>query len=69
VLALDTMPTSSRLSLQDRLELGRVARRALQLAEQKRAHLVQQRHGPDDFSYIVIARPSAAVPANRQEIR
>jgi hypothetical protein len=56
VLALDTVPVYSRLRLQDRLELGRVARRALQACERGFVHLVQERHGIDDTSYIAVAR-------------
>lgn len=38
-------------------ELNRVARRAWWAAEQGLVHLVQRRNGPDDFSYLAIARP------------
>lgn len=56
-LALDCMSTNGRLSEADRGELRRVARRALFAAESGLAHLVQRRNGPDDFTYLVIARP------------
>src|SRR5690242_3997327 len=56
-LALDRVPRSGRLPEKDRLELIRVSGRALWAAERGLVHLVQQRHGPDDYSYICIARP------------
>ena len=34
----------------------RVARRAWWASEQKLIHLVQRRHGADDYSYLAIAR-------------
>ncbi len=41
-----------------RAELHRLARRAIRGAEQSLVHLVQQRHGREDFSYLAIkARP------------
>lgn len=56
-LAVDIIPHGSRLPEKDRLELGRIARRAWWASERGLAHLVQRRHGPDDYSYIIIARP------------
>jgi hypothetical protein len=56
-LALDVMRQGTRLSERDRAELTRVGRRAWWAAEQGLVHLVQQRHGPDDYSYLAIARP------------
>lgn len=56
-LALDCAPTSGRLLERERGELLRVARRALFAAENGLAHLVQRRNGPDDFTYLLIARP------------
>ena len=55
-LVVDAIPHGSRLPEQDRAELSRVARRALWAADRGLAHLVQRRHGPDDYSYLVIAR-------------
>lgn len=40
-------------------ELGHLASRAFRLAETSLIHLVQRRHGPNDFSYLAIARPKA----------
>jgi len=40
-----------------RAALDQLASRAYALAEQGLIHLVQRRHGPDDFSYLAIARP------------
>ncbi len=56
-LVIDAIPHGSRLPEQDRAELTRVARRALWAADRGIAYLVQRRHGPDDYSYLVIARP------------
>ncbi len=55
-LALDTMPQGTRLAEQERAELARVARRAWWAAERGLIHLVQRRHGTDDYSYLAIAR-------------
>jgi hypothetical protein len=56
-LALDTFSLGSPLGDRDRKELSRVASRAMWAAEQGLVHLVQRRNGPDDFSYLAIARP------------
>ena len=56
-LAPDTMPHGTRLSERDRAELARVARRAWWASERRLIHLVQRRHGADDYSYFAIARP------------
>ena len=54
-LALDTF---SRYGFADpeRVELARMARRAWWAAERGLVHLVQRRHGIDDFSYLAVAR-------------
>lgn len=56
-LALDTYSQGSRLAQRDRAELVRLARRAWWASEQKLIHLVQRRHGADDYAYLAIARP------------
>ena len=56
-LALDGAPQASRLDDMARRELVRVGQRAFWAAEQGIVHLVQRRCGPDDFSYLAIARP------------
>ena len=56
-LALDTMPQGTRLAERERAELARVARRAWWAAEAGLIHLVQRRHGPEDYSYLALARP------------
>lgn len=56
-LALDTVSPGTRLPERERVELLRLARRAWWASEQKLIHLVQRRHGPDDYSYLAIARP------------
>lgn len=39
-----------------RVELARLAKRARDVADRGLAHLVQQRHGQDDYSYWLVAR-------------
>ena len=56
-LAIDANPTGSKLELDDRRHLGRVAARAFRLAEQGKAHLIQRRHGAGDYSYLLVVRP------------
>lgn len=55
-LALDSMTAAHRLPERDCRDLLKLARRALWAAEQSLLHLVQRRHGPDDYSYIAVAR-------------
>ncbi len=64
-LALDVTEQGTRLTERDRAELARVARRAYWAAELGLVHLVQRRHGPDDYGYLAIARPKPRrVPAS-----
>jgi len=56
-LALDTDRVTSKLPMDARQELARVARRALWAFGHGLVHLVQRRLGADDFSYLIIARP------------
>jgi hypothetical protein len=56
-LARDCDPANERLTERERAELRRVARRARLAAETGLAHLVQRRNSPNDFSYLIIARP------------
>jgi hypothetical protein len=60
-LVMDTFSHGSRLSTRDRVELVRLARRALLASERELIHLVQRRHAADDYSYLAIAR---AKPSN-----
>ena len=55
-LALDVSSFGRSLSDPERIELCRVARRAWWAAERGLVHLMQRRHGADDFSYLAIAR-------------
>jgi hypothetical protein len=55
-LAMDTFSHGSRLSARDRVELVRLARRALLASERELIHLVQRRHAADDYSYLAIER-------------
>jgi hypothetical protein len=56
-LVVDAIPHGSRLPERDRIELGRIARRALWACERGLVHLVQRRHEADDYSYLIVARP------------
>ena len=56
-LALDACPDGQTPKSDERREIARVARRAWWAAQQGLVHLVQRRNGPDDFTYIAIARP------------
>jgi hypothetical protein len=56
-LALDIEKACTRLSEHDRLELVKLASRAMWAAENGQLHLVQRRNAPGDFSYLAIARP------------
>jgi hypothetical protein len=62
-LAIDCIPQGGRLTERDRSELVRVGRRALWAADRGIAYLIQRRHGPDDYSYLVIARPRPDSPS------
>jgi hypothetical protein len=55
-LVCDVDARNKRMPERDRAELARVGRRAYWAAEHGLAHLVQRRHGPDDYSYLLIAR-------------
>ena len=57
LLALDASINSQTPKSDARHELARVARRAWWAASQGFVHLIQRRNGPDDFTYIAIARP------------
>jgi len=62
-IALDVVPHGSRLSEESRAELVRLASLARTASDLKQAHLVQQRHGDGDYSYLLIRR--AAAPTDR----
>jgi hypothetical protein len=56
-LAVDLASSDGSLTKAEQAELRRVARRTLFAAESGLAHLLQRRNGPDDFTYLLIARP------------
>lgn len=56
-LARETSPLTQLLPDAERLALLRLANRAWALAEAGLAHLVQRRHGEEDYSYLIVARP------------
>jgi hypothetical protein len=60
LLAVDRDRSVSMLGPRDCARIGRLADRAYAAAEQGLLHLVQRRHGPDDFSYRAIARAAPA---------
>jgi hypothetical protein len=59
LLAMDASQCSQSFDGHRRCELNRVARRAWWAAEEGLVHLVQRRNGPDNFSYLAIARLQA----------
>ena len=56
-LVVDLTPFGGPMGSEARLVLGRTSARAYGLAERGFVHLVQRRVGPDNFSYLAIARP------------
>jgi len=72
-LARDTWPLLQRLPEAERRQLASIASLAWNLAERGWVHLVQQRHGDSDFSYLAVARPrprresALVIPAPIQE--
>lgn len=56
-LVLDTFPGLSKLGDNERTELALLGKRAFWTEGQGLVHLVQERLGPDLFSYLAIARP------------
>ena len=64
-LARDTCPHLNLLAPDDRVRIARLSSRALKLAEVGLVHLVQRRHGFEDFEYLAIARrrPRRIAPA------
>jgi len=65
-LAIDASPLASQLDGDDRAELSRVSQLAWNMAQKGWIHLVQQRHGVNDFSYLAIARPQAVTQTGGQ---
>lgn len=62
-LAHDVSPQNKKRGEDERAELLRIARRAWWASEKGLVHLVQRRHGADDYSYLVIARPKPRQPS------
>jgi hypothetical protein len=56
-LVSDTLSPLSPLTEPERAALRTLADGAYRAAERGLVHLVQHRHGPDDYSYLAIARP------------
>ena len=55
-LARSLCPQLALLEPPQRVIVAKVANRAWKLAEDGLAHLVQRRHGDEDFEYLLIAR-------------
>ena len=55
-LALDRTPFGRFADMPERAALALVGARAHDLAERGLVHLVQHRHGPEDYSYFAVAR-------------
>lgn len=55
-LALDRTAFGQYRDTPARAAIGMLANRAHDLAQRELVHLVQRRHGPDDYSYFAIAR-------------
>jgi hypothetical protein len=56
-LALDRTGFGRFADTPARAAVGLLGSRAHDLAERGLVHLVQHRHGPEDYSYLAIARP------------
>ncbi len=56
-LARSLCPQLALLEPPQRAAVAKVASRAWELSEEGLAHLVQRRHGHEDFEYLLIARP------------
>ena len=56
-LAVDASGSTGRLPLPQVQELRRVAGLAFTAVQQGAVHALQERNGPNDFTYLLIARP------------
>lgn len=64
-LVVDVAEALSRLRGEELNRLRAVAAAACRLSDAGRVHLVQQRLGPDRFSYLAIVRPRRGAAAVR----
>lgn len=62
-LAIDASPLASHLPGEERLRLQEVSDLAWRMAQKGWIHLLQQRHGAGDFTYVAVLRPQAQVLA------
>lgn len=69
VLACDTNHAASTLAAGQRIELAHLARSARWAADEGIIHLLQRREGPDQFSYLAVARPRARSQSHPIETR
>jgi hypothetical protein len=58
-LAIDRIKGTSALDDAERRKLAAVADEALALADQRKLHLLQERHGEGDYSYWAVASAAA----------
>jgi len=56
VLCVDIVAVAPKLPEAERAALKKLAARAYWAAERGLVHLVQHRHGPNDYSYVSVAR-------------
>ena len=56
-LAIDASPLASPLCSEHRIRLAGIGDLAWRMARAGWIHLLQLRHGPNDFSYLAVARP------------
>lgn len=63
-LAIDASALASHLPIEERVRLQDVSDLAWRMAQKGWIHLLQQRHGASDFSYVAVLRPRAQVLAN-----
>jgi len=63
-LVIDSFPVLSKLGDNERHALTLLAKRAFWTERQGLVHLVQERLGPNLFSYLAIARPKPRGAAN-----
>ena len=67
-LALDRTAFGRLADTPARAALALLGTRAHDFAERGLVHLVQHRHGPEDYSYFAVARPRAQGRAPRLRI-
>jgi hypothetical protein len=67
-LAREVSPLTKLRPEPERVALMRLASRAWKLADVGLAHLLQRRHGDEDYEYLIVARPRPRNP-HQQALR